>query len=157
MTKSFRSLIAIAGVLVIVPVLMAHPHFGKKTTFSFSQGKDVTIAYVTVPYNEGNPDRLEVGKNWTPFGSKFTSGLALKNGSTTIDAGEYTLQIHKSGANEYSLALGKGSDTIPLKSVFKSNLPNADHLDISITPVGDSVHVTLRFGTFLVAAPIAAA
>ena len=157
MTKSFRNLTAIAALFVIVPALMAHPHFGKKTIFSFSQGKDVTLSYTTVPYNEGNPDKLEVGKNWTPFGSKFVSGLALKNGSTMIEAGEYTLQVHKDSANKYSLALGKGSETIPLKSVFKSNLSNADHLDISISAVGEAVHVTLRFGTFMVSAPITAA
>ncbi len=139
-------------------LLLAHPHFQRKSSVAVSQDQSIELQHVTLPYNEANPDKLEVGKSWSIFGAKLSTPVNLKSGSTKIPAGDYGIQILKDSASSYSMALTKGDDKMKLESKFKDGLGNQDHLaiDIHMRGGGDDLagYIDLRFGTFMVAGKI---
>jgi hypothetical protein len=152
----------IVGLVLIGTSLTAHPHFDKNIAVKLPSGQQVTIAYNTTPANEMQADRAAVGQFVTPRAPQLTLSAALKAGSVSIPAGQYTIGVIKNSPTDWTMALYPGKPAsgamtsadaakiIKLDSLFNSNAGAAEHMLIDITPgygkfEGKAV-LTLHFG-----------
>lgn len=160
----------VVGTLMVGLVLMdtclvlAHPHFDKNIVVKLPSGVQLTVAYNTTPANELHATNTPVNQFVTPRGPRITLSGELKAGNVTIPAGEYTIGMIKTGNTDWTLALlpgrpGRGAvdmgKVIKLDSMFASNMGDADHMLIDVTPgkgkfEGKAV-LTVHFGNLFLA------
>ena len=148
---------------------LAHPHFNKTITAKLPSGAEATIAYTTVPSNEIHAQNAKVGEFVTPRRPTLKLSAELKNGNTTLPAGEYTIGVIKNAEKDWTLALYPGrlqradvpdsAKAIRLESLFSADHGTADHMLIDVTPghgkfEGKAV-LTLHFGSLFLAGVLA--
>ena len=147
-------------ILCILPLsAISHPHFFKEVRFSFDRDKDskhsIVVSHITVPFNEIATASLPEGGDWHLGFAKLEIGVDIEMGESTLESGVYSLKVKRTSETKWSLFLvpdGKdGEDEeIPLECQVSSDLPDEDHLSISIHPVGakDETQIVLdvRFG-----------
>jgi hypothetical protein len=159
-----KSLVSFAAVLavVLVPALgLTHPHFKKTVTCQLPGGAEAVITYVTTPTNMAHAESAAVGAFITPRGPSIKLSAPVTAGGVSIPAGEYTIGVVKTGANDWVMALYKGglargtepdmANVIKLESLYSANNGEAEHMLVDITPghgkfEGRAV-LTLHFGT----------
>jgi hypothetical protein len=149
-------------------VALAHPHFNKTVTATLSPGVEATITYNTTPANETHAQTAKVGEFVTPRRPVLKLSTELKNGNTTLPAGEYTIGVIKNAEKDWTLALYPGrlqradvpdsAKAIRLESMFSADHGTADHMLIDVTPghgkfEGKAV-LTLHFGSLFLAASL---
>lgn len=157
MKRHGRKLAILAILAAITAVVLAHPHYTRTATFVFVRGGEpITLQHITYPYNDANPDRIDVGQAWNT-GGKLSNPMALKSGDNTIAPGDHGILVVRDAQNSYRLALGSPDSPEAIASEFESGLANQDHLVIDFVPHGDAVYLVFRFGTFRIASPIAPA
>ena len=162
--KRLFSVICVA-LLVTASLSLAHPHFNKTVGCTLPGGAEATIKYNTTPANLEHAENAAVGTFITPRRPTLTLSAEAMSGSETIPAGEYTIGVLKNGADDWTMALYKGtlgrgvepdmSQVIKLDSMYSSSAGNAEHMLIDITPgtgkfEGKAV-LTLHFGTMFLA------
>jgi len=150
---------------LVASTALAHPHFNKTVTATLSPGVEVTITYNTTPANETHAQTAKVGEFVTPRRPVIKLSAELKNGTTTLPAGEYTIGVIKSAEKDWTLALYPGrlqradipdsAKAIRLESMFSADHGTAEHMLIDITPghgkfEGRAV-LTLHFGSLFLA------
>jgi len=150
---------------LVASTALAHPHFNKTVTATLSPGVEVTITYNTTPANETHAQTVKVGEFVTPRRPVIKLSAELKNGTTTLPAGEYTIGVIKSAEKDWTLALYPGrlqradipdsAKAIRLESMFSADHGTAEHMLIDITPghgkfEGKAV-LTLHFGSLFLA------
>jgi hypothetical protein len=159
--KKTLSILAIAALLVASGMALAHPHFNKTITVQLPSGTEATIAYNTTPANMEHARNAAVGSFITPRGPRLKLSAPVTVGSVTIPAGEHTIGVVKNGDNDWTMALYNGglargaepdmSKVVKLDSMYTSEMGNAEHMLIDISPghgkfEGKAV-LTLHFGT----------
>jgi hypothetical protein len=153
------------AVSLVASTALAHPHFNKTVTATLSPGVEVTITYNTTPANETHAQTAKVGEFITPRRPVIKLSAELKNGTTTLPAGEYTIGVIKNAEKDWTLALYPGrlqradvpdsAKAIRLESMFSADHGSAEHMLIDITPghgkfEGKAV-LTLHFGSLFLA------
>lgn len=159
------SVLCVLALLLAPSFSLAHPHFNKTVNASLPGGAEATIAYNTTPANLTHAENAEPGTFVTPRRPSLTLSSAVMSGGTEIPAGDYTIGVIKNGANDWTMALHKGklgrgdspdmASIIKLDSMYSSDMGNAEHMLIDITPgsgefEGKAV-LTLHFGTMFLA------
>jgi len=153
------------AVSLVASTALAHPHFNKTVTATLAPGVEVTITYNTTPANETHAQTAKVGEFITPRRPVIKLSAELKNATTTLPAGEYTIGVIKNAEKDWTLALYPGrlqradvpdsAKAIRLESMFSADHGTAEHMLIDITPghgkfEGKAV-LTLHFGSLFLA------
>jgi hypothetical protein len=160
-----KRIFSVIAVSLVASTALAHPHFNKTVTATLSPGVEVTITYNTTPANETHAQTAKVGEFITPRRPVIKLSAELKNGTTTLPAGEYTIGVIKNAEKDWTLALYPGrlqradvpdsAKAIRLESMFSADHGSAEHMLIDITPghgkfEGKAV-LTLHFGSLFLA------
>lgn len=163
--KGLLTVFCVASLLTAPSLSLAHPHFNKSINCKLPSGAEATVSYQTVPSNEAHAEKAAVGSFITPRNPSLTLTTQVMSGSVAVPAGQYTIGVIKNGANDWTMALYKGtpprgaqpdmSQMIKLDSMYSSAMGTAEHMLIDITPgegkfEGKAV-LTLHFGVMYLA------
>jgi len=159
------SVLCVLALLLAPSFSLAHPHFNKTVSARLPGGAEATIVYNTTPANLTHAENAEPGTFVTPRRPSLTLSSAVMSGGTEIAAGDYTIGVIKNGSGDWTMALHKGklsrgdspdmANVIELDSMYSSDMGNAEHMLIDITPGSGELEgkavLTLHFGTMFLA------
>lgn len=161
-SKKLMSFLGILTIWIWVSGASAHPHFSKEISFRWDredspQARKMILRHITVPYNEIKAGELKAGESWHCGFAKLETSAALKNGSTSIPAGQYEIRVRKEEGGAWSMHLLHGpkenKKTVELEERLESDLPVEEHLRFDLHPKGGKdnpeVRIFLRFGPHL--------
>lgn len=134
----------LAVALLLVGLVIAHPHFSKSVSAE-TQQLSVTVSHFTVPYNPAHLADVTSGFVFHCGRAKVSVGKgALKSGGRTLGAGNYLLRARARSVDDWTLILvpeaEAGADPnnpdlsngIELRTITKNGQPVTDHLTLDL-------------------------